>query len=568
MLKQPTNFAYNDLHSPPNGNSGHQNHHQTPAAETSIGSGQKQSMLEKFKLFNREKSAEQRTKQQQIAKRTSSSSGFSSAKSERSDSSLSLNEHQQQQAQPQPQTPTSSAGFTNGFNAPHRHSTGLMRKSESHSLRLSSKVKAPSQSPSTSNLSRLSIGSGSSDRGGGGTLKNPSKATSASKVAVGVNGRAKEAVGVPRPKQIPGSLKLEPRPSPPPIGSKTNSLPRGSGRGTSGSLASPGMIAKSNVSVNSSTGIPKPMAAIKGTSKISNGGGGAGPEEVGRMTTAKAQAGQQPFNASGYYVQNIPGSSNGGGGGGVGEKESGSCGSAIKAQIMNSMEVEIQDDSAKSYNNIINAVMGKSAASTGLGMTDSTNSSSTSTTGLYSNSSESSVIFRPTTTTGTSESGASDAMRSAQMSPMRNVIPNRKMDQFSQETKYNTAPMFKATTPAAMNGHQAMMLENGKGSAAGSPGMSLRMDEFRTNVTLPNPRGHRGQRQFTLAQPSYGGLDMSSNSGYLSDGDAFKKIGRPYLTAYNVDIENGYLSDGCNPNKHMMNVIRRRQMLPTTIEER
>lgn len=237
-----------------------------------------------------------------------------------------------------------------------------------------------------------------------------------------------------------------------------------------------------------------------------------------------------------------------------------------KSQIMNSKEVEIQDDSAKSYNNIINAVMGKSS-SVGLGMTDSTNSSSTSTTGLYSNSSESSVIFRPSASeSGGGGGGVSDSMRPGQMcsSPMRNVIPNRKVDQFSRENKYHTAPMFKATTPAAMNGHQVMA--NGSSSSSSNGGMN---NDFRSNVTLPT-RGHRGQRQFTLAQPSYA-LDMNAagvNSGYLSDGDAMRKIGNPYLTTYNVDIENGYLSDGCNPNKHMMNVIRRRQMLPTTIEER
>lgn len=525
VLKQPTNFSHNDLQPPPNGQS-HPDH------ANSVGGGnQKQSMLEKFKLFNREKTAD-RAKQQQIAKRTSSSSGFSSAKSERSDSSLSLNEH----------TPTSGNRYSNG-NA-HRNSTGassgLMRKSESHQLRLSSKVKCPSQSPSTSNLSRLSTGS---DKG---TLKQPRKTDKLT------NGKGKDGTGVPKPKQIPGSLKLEPRPPPPMVnGSKTNSLPRGSsGRmSQNGTLPSPG---KANLIVNnSSTGIPKPMAAIKGTSKIPMNG----VDDPSRMNVVKPQPQQQGFNASGYYVQNIPGCSTNGM-----DKE------PNKAQIMNSMEVEIQDDSNKNYNNIINAVMGKS----GVGMTDSTNSSSTSTTGLYSNSSESSVIFRPG-----SESGGSESMRSGGpstlSSPLRNVIPNRKMDKFAQDqmsqNKFHTAPMFKPTTAAGMNGHH-----HPDNCNTSSMGMRTMLDDFNSNVTLPT-RGHRGQRQFTLAQPSYPVEEPShghlgSNCGYLSDGDAFRKIGKPYLTAYNVDIENGYLSDGCNPNKHMMNVIRRRQMLPTTIEER
>lgn len=51
-------------------------------------------MLDKLKLFNKEKisSEKQNNKSTAVSKRTSSSSGFSSAKSERSDSSLSLNE--------------------------------------------------------------------------------------------------------------------------------------------------------------------------------------------------------------------------------------------------------------------------------------------------------------------------------------------------------------------------------------------------------------------------------------------------------------------------------------------
>nr|XP_037871753.1 protein sickie isoform X4 [Bombyx mori] len=66
--------------------------HQTQASHN--GTPTKQSMLDKLKLFNKDKiSAEkQNNKSSAVSKRTSSSSGFSSAKSERSDSSLSLNE--------------------------------------------------------------------------------------------------------------------------------------------------------------------------------------------------------------------------------------------------------------------------------------------------------------------------------------------------------------------------------------------------------------------------------------------------------------------------------------------
>uniref|UniRef100_A0A182J1L1 Uncharacterized protein n=1 Tax=Anopheles atroparvus TaxID=41427 RepID=A0A182J1L1_ANOAO len=60
---------------------------------------QKHSMLDKFKLFNSKEKQDRAAQKSQISKRTSSSSGFSSARSERSDSSLSLdNGHHQSTA--------------------------------------------------------------------------------------------------------------------------------------------------------------------------------------------------------------------------------------------------------------------------------------------------------------------------------------------------------------------------------------------------------------------------------------------------------------------------------------
>ncbi|XP_013195383.2 protein sickie isoform X2 [Amyelois transitella] len=69
-----------------------QQHSQTNTNQN--GTPTKHSMLDKLKLFNKDKisSEKQNSKSTAVSKRTSSSSGFSSAKSERSDSSLSLNE--------------------------------------------------------------------------------------------------------------------------------------------------------------------------------------------------------------------------------------------------------------------------------------------------------------------------------------------------------------------------------------------------------------------------------------------------------------------------------------------
>lgn len=468
--------------------------------EVSNGS-QKQSMLEKFKLFNREKT--ERAKQQQIAKRTSSSSGFSSAKSERSDSSLSLNEQ----------------SFGPSGHANKHTPNGPMRKSESHNIKLSSSGSGSSSKvkyqANSSHLNLASIKSSTS------TSKDSLKLTKKTeKIANGSNNSIKTKE-VPKPKQIPGSLKLEPKP--PPSSSRTNSLTRKSG--SSNQVISSNQR-NGNLVVNVSTGIPKPMAAVKGTTKIPNG------EENRVQVSVKPQH----HLTSGYYVHNYPPNP---------EKE------PHKTQIMNSMEVEIQDDS-KNLNSIISAVINKGSV---MGMTDSTNSSSTSTTGLHSNSSESSVIFRP------SSESDSNMLKVSLSSPMRNIIPNRKIDNNLSNHKYNTAPSMKQ-----MQHHGNGYLDSQHSS--GVVPMRTLLDDF--NVTLPT-RGPRGQRHYgspALSFVSSDDMNHQSRSGYCSDGDAFRKIGKPFTSPYGMELDNGYLSDGCTPGKHLINVIRRRQMLPTTIEER
>ncbi|XP_055389466.1 protein sickie-like isoform X2 [Condylostylus longicornis] len=85
-----------------------------PTTQSQTTTATKHSMLEKLKLFKSDKSSSNSTSsstKSQVSKRTSSSSGFSSARSERSDSSLSLNDsnnhgtllqNQQQQQLPPP----------------------------------------------------------------------------------------------------------------------------------------------------------------------------------------------------------------------------------------------------------------------------------------------------------------------------------------------------------------------------------------------------------------------------------------------------------------------------------
>lgn len=195
-------------------------------------------------------------------------------------------------------------------------------------------------------------------------------------------------------------------------------------------------------------------------------------------------------------------------------------------------------------------------------MTDSQHSVST---GPHSNSSESSVIYRPS-----SESG-SDAF-----SMQKNPIPNRKIDHFAEMTnghginqmnqingngnvaKFNTIPSKLATTttnnimqsnPTIFEDDKQMQVLAMRPLFRGFNG---------NNCTLPS-RGTRGQHMVNDF------CDENGQQGYCSDGDALRNISVRYS-----DIENGYLSEGGNmtTSSHLMSMFRNRSHLPTTIEEK
>lgn len=421
-------------------------------------------MLDKLKLFNKEKS--DRSSKTQTSKRTSSSSGFSSARSERSDSSLSLNDGQNQQ---------------------------LPKLSNNKKPDVSS-AKSKSKLLSTKSSSKDSV-SGKSK----GDRKDKSPARSEEPAS-------ETKILPPRIQKIPtvkvdSKMKVIPPPKKLEIRSESKS-----------SLS---QIQVKQTPPPICTNIPKPMAFIKGTTK----------------PTIKID---QPDNKTDKMN--------------ISNNQNISSSQISKFEIIAPMSVVENPTMHHMHQQLLNGQ--------NISMTDSSHSKSThsSSTGLHSNSSESSVIYRPS-----SESG-SDAMyiRSA-MSPLpltQNVIPNRKIDNFEPPVNVNEKPQKFHTVPSKNLHSNGVIFEEDRQMTVLPMRPLLR--GYNSHVTLPT-RGMRGQNMVSEYCEDIG-------QGYCSDGDALRKIPARYS-----DIENGYMSEGGSYGihaKHMNSIIRTRSQLPTTIEER
>jgi hypothetical protein len=202
----------------------------------------------------------------------------------------------------------------------------------------------------------------------------------------------------------------------------------------------------------------------------------------------------------------------------------------------------------------------------------------------HSNSSESSVIYRPD---GGSEFYHSNMPLHHRGNPIPNrkvdhfnehgIVMSNGMQQPPQHQhhKFNTIPSklngtvnATITTTTTIGNNQATIFENGKHqqqqqAATASPLRSIMRNYNNNNnnhhVTLPT-RGTRGGQNLVN-----GYYDEHHNQGYCSDGDAL----RSKTPIRYTDIENGYLSEGggvTNP-AFMGLFMRNRPQMPTTIAE-
>lgn len=402
-------------------------------------------MLDKLKLFNKEKSDKSKS---QISKRTSSSSGFSSARSERSDSSLSLND-----------------GQTIGIQVVNKNSlTG---------------VKKPIETTNSAKLQKTSS----------------KLISSKSKDASQKNKTDKKDKSPARQIEIVDTKLLPPK-SLQKIPSTKNDSKLKTCQLTKKSESKNSLIQPPKPIVQAvNTGIPKPMAAIKGTSKPPT-------EKLLRNDES------QEFVKSDISLEK--------------SHLSHGAGSSLNNHLLQNIS-----------------------------MTESIHSNSThsASTGLNSNSSESSVIYRPSSESG---SDINHTKHIQQQHLPKNPIPNRKIDPMLQNdfiNKFNTVPskMMSTTTIYEEDSKQMTILP-----------MRPLLRGYTSHVTLPTRGLRSGQHMVADYCEEIG-------QGYCSDGDALRKGPNRFGSS---DIDNGYLSEGGISAKHYASILRGRPVLPTTIEER
>lgn len=475
---------------------------------------QKHSMLDKLKLFNKEKT--DRSSKTQISKRTSSSSGFSSARSERSDSSLSLNDNQ-------PIQKTSTTANSN------------LKKPEI----LTTKNKSKMLTNSSKNGSKDSLNTKKIER----KDKSPAR-----------NEMTESKSGTPKIQKIPTKAENKLKPA---LAAKKIEA-RSESRTSLSSIPTPKCVMTTSGNASNlpvCTGIPKPMAAIKGTSK----------PQVHRF---------DQINVSSEKL----------------------CGNDISKQDISNgnqngkmpIVAPIMIDNAAANNQIINQMHQQQVLSQqNISMSDSIHSKSTncSSNGPMTNSSESSILYRPS-----SESGSEifTNIRHRQMSPSQNKIMfgnHRRINgcespqmmkvpsNGSIASSVASAPATAQTVPHIdkFNTVPSKILhtENGviyeEEKQVNIMPMRPLLRGYNSHLTLPT-RGPRGQHGMMSADYCD---DM--NQGYCSDGDALRKV----ASRYN-DIENGYMSEGSGPpvngngihHKTFPGLLRARTQLPTTFEER
>lgn len=435
----------------------------------------KHSMLDKLKLFNKEKS--DKSKSSQISKRTSSSSGFSSARSERSDSSLSLNDGQQPS---------------------HQHSKSTNKKCNGDVGGKTSKTKLLASKSVTKDNS-VSNKINKTDKKDKSPARKTDDVQTESKISNSKLQKIAASKGESKLKPLSqNNRKIETKPSliqpPKPIAPQT---------------------------ITNSTGIPKPMAAIKGTSKVP-------------LDRNLVKDDSNDFNKT--------------------TKDSTISASDISTSTDHDQMRQAHFVSPITQNNSLPS------------MTDSSHSNSThsASTGLNSNSSESSVIYRPSSESG---SEALSSRLNGTNSPLKsNPIPNRKIDQYSDimmnEGSDRSGSIMSPNKFNTVSGSKLVastIYEEDKQQMTILPMRPL-LRGYTSHVTLPT-RGLRGHGHHNMISDYIDEIGQ----GYCSDGDALRKPPIRFS-----DIDNGYLSEGglSREGKHYLSILRGRALLPPTIEER
>ncbi|XP_053601520.1 protein sickie isoform X3 [Plodia interpunctella] len=529
-----------------------QQHSQTAINQN--GTPTKHSMLDKLKLFNKDKisSEKQNSKSTAVSKRTSSSSGFSSAKSERSDSSLSLNESSNTT-----NTHIKSSNILGPKSVRQQNDTLSKDKSGKNIKSKLINSKAPKES--SMNLSK----------------SNAKTSTEKSKNSPKLPSRDKESK-LAAPKSVSNTklnqLDDQSRSSKSRMESKMVKLSgsqiklseqrsdtldhRGVQENTSHSKSNQQSSGNQNIGLVNHTGIPKPTAAVKGTFKISK----EDKHIINKSTNSQLSPIQS--NSSLNSTNNISALPF--------TREQSNLGKEItQKQTLAVSPMPVSQMSESSHSN-----------------------STHSTTGQHSNSSDSSVIYRPSSESGSEISKVTNSNKRIDMNStyLNNVITEAELsekeaaqkrlnesgsrqpfdaDKTITDTSRKQEADTRSSTPShcrdnslgedenplmnvlpmrpllrGYNSHLTLPMRTSGITQKNIPGYPHHANTVKANFGREN-MGLRERMNYGpgFSNPDY--CDLEIASGYMSDGDCLRRINVNEMNCgRNNDMMDGYMSEG------------------------
>lgn len=516
-------------------------------------------MLDKLKLFNKDKisNEKQQSKSTAVSKRTSSSSGFSSAKSERSDSSLSLNESTN--------TPNTHIKSTNLIGPKTiRQQNDTLSKDKSGKNVKSKLISSKSPKEPSSNLSKTSSKTCSDKsrnspklptRDKESKLATPKSISNTKLNQIDDHSRNSKTKMV----KLSGSqIKLSEQ--------RTENVPDSRKQENvtdySKNLTSQSPVGQ-NFGTPNHTGIPKPTAAVKGTFKISKD-----DRHIIHKST-NSQLSPIQSNSSLNSTNNV---------------------SALPfSREQSNLSKEVPQKQMLVVSPMPAVNLGNQTSQ----MSESSHSNSThSTTGQHSNSSDSSVIYRPSSESGSEVSKTAgtippnkrlnmnttyinDVINEAEISekeaaqnrilensrpsfdPNRTLTEiNRRLDNDSRSSTPSHCrdnslgdeenPMMNVLPMRPLlrgyNSHLTLPMRTTGLTQKNIPGYPHHANTVKANFGRENV-GLRGNYGPGFSNPDY--CDLEIASGYMSDGDCLRRINIGEMEcARNTDIMDGYMSEG------------------------
>ncbi|CAK1548317.1 unnamed protein product, partial [Leptosia nina] len=539
---------------------------QTQNVSSHNGTPTKQSMLDKLKLFNKDKASneKQASKSTAVSKRTSSSSGFSSAKSERSDSSLSLNES--------PNTPNThiKSNIVGPKNLRLQNDT-LMRDKSGKNAKSKLLGSKPTKDPATNvsktngktNNERSKNSPKLSTRDKESKLATPKSVSNTKLNVIEDNSRLSKSKLESKMVRLSGSQAKLSESRGDTAESKISENGFHNVKNSQNQAQSPSPTGGQNGPLQNNTGIPKPTAAVKGTTKMSK------DERHLIQKSTNSQLSPIQSNSSLNSTSALP----------FTREQSNMAKDTTQKQTLAVSPMPV-------LSNHQHNVEKQSSQ-----MSESSHSNSThSTTGQQSNSSDGSVIYRPSSESGSEISKSITCNRKIDMNAtyINDVINEAEhSEKQAAQNRILNSPGIKQ-----MVDHNRTLTESDRNhSRSSTPSHcrdnSLGEDDnplmnvmpmrpllrgYNSHLTLPMRTSGLSQNNLTTyphhantVKPNFGRenigfrerlnfnpgfsnpdyCDLEIASGYMSDGDCLRRINVNEMdNARNNDMMDGYMSEG------------------------